>query len=67
MDEKIYPDAFHLHEALHMALFLAEAVEAQLVEHTYVKAQPQAAALANQAAETLQELYQLIGSQRDDI
>lgn len=67
MDEKIYPDAFHRHEALHMALFLAETVEAQLVEHTYVKAQPAAAALANRAAETLQELYRLIGSQRGDI
>lgn len=67
MDEKIYPDAFHKHEAMHMALFLAETVEAQLVDHLYVRSQPEAAALANKAAETLQELYQLIGAQKADI
>ena len=65
--EHNYIDHFHQHEAMHMSLFLAEAVEAQLVEHAYIKASPKCVALANKAAEALQELYQLIGQQKSEL
>jgi hypothetical protein len=67
MSEKIHPDAFHQHEALHMALFLAESVETQLVYHPYVQSVPEAAALADKAAEALQALYQLIGQKSSQV
>jgi len=57
-------DEFHLHEALHMSLFLAEAVEAQLVDHPFIQQNPDCLELAEKANATLSELYQLIGSHR---
>ncbi|MAL80286.1 MAG: hypothetical protein CMN55_14455 [Sneathiella sp.] len=56
------PDAFHQHEALHMALFLAESVESQLMENAFVRDHPDCRKLAEAANDTLFNLYQLIGS-----
>ena len=58
------PDEFQLHEALHMSLFLGEVVESQLIDHVFVKANPDCLELAEKANETLLKLYQLIGSKR---
>lgn len=55
-------DSFTRHEALHMALFLGEAVESQLLENPFVKNDKDCAALAEKAHGALLELYQLIGS-----
>ncbi|MFT6558338.1 hypothetical protein [Sneathiella sp.] len=59
------PDEFQLHEALHMSLFLGEAVESQLIAHTFVKANPDCLELAEKANDALLELYQLIGAKRE--
>lgn len=57
-------DEFHLHEALHMSLFLAEAIESQLIDHPFVEQNPECLELAEKANAALLELYQLIGSKR---
>ncbi|MEM8936696.1 MAG: hypothetical protein AAGC77_09845 [Pseudomonadota bacterium] len=59
-------DAFARHEVLHMSLFLAEAVEAQLMERPIIKANPTWSALAATANEALLDLYQAIGAASDE-
>lgn len=56
------PDSYACHEALHMSLFLAEAVETQLVQHMWVETDPRAQKMAEKASEILNDLYQYIGS-----
>lgn len=56
------PDSYTRHEALHMALFLAESVETQLVQNEWVETDPKAQKMADKAAELLHDLYQYIGS-----
>lgn len=56
------PDAFHQHEALHMALFLAESVESQLMENAFVLDNPKCRKLTEVANDALLDLYQLIGA-----
>ncbi len=56
------PDAFSRHEALHMSLFLAEAVEQQLALHPFVLSNPDCKVLADRAVEVLNELYQAVGA-----
>ncbi|MBU0799656.1 MAG: hypothetical protein KKA05_01505 [Alphaproteobacteria bacterium] len=56
------PDSYSRHEALHMALFLAESVETQLVQNEWVETDAGAQKLADKAAELLNDLYQYIGS-----
>lgn len=53
------------HEALHMSLFLCEAVGAQLLEHPAVAARPACAALAERAHDALWALYQALGADED--
>ena len=60
------PDSYSRHEALHMSLFLAEAVETQLTQHEWVESDPQALKLAQQAGDILHNLYQYIGSKHFD-
>jgi hypothetical protein len=55
-------DAFARHEALHMSLFLCEAVGAQLLEHPAVAARAEWTNLAEQAHDALWRLYQAIGA-----
>lgn len=55
-------NAILLHEALHMSLFLGEAVEKQLVEHPFITKNPDCLTLATNANEALLDLYQLIGN-----
>lgn len=54
-------DEFGRHEVLHMSLFLAGAVEEQLMDHEQVKSRPEWLALAETACRALNELYQAIG------
>lgn len=56
------PDKYHRHEALHMAIFLAESVEGQLVDNAFVKNDQECKALADKACELLHDLYQAIGA-----
>jgi hypothetical protein len=55
-------DAFARHEALHMSLFLCEAVGAQLLEHPAVATRAEWTALAEEAHDALWRLYQAIGA-----
>lgn len=56
------PDSYFRHEALHMASFLMDAVDRELMEHDYVKSEPDCRALAEKAHQALFDLYQLIGA-----
>lgn len=55
-------DAFGRHEVLHMSLFLAQAVEEQLLAHAQVQANPRWRELAERANDALLTLYQAIGA-----
>lgn len=57
------PGTYGCHEAMHMASFLAEAVNEQLVEHRAIAANQEWSALARSATETLMALYQKIGAE----
>jgi len=57
------PGTYGCHEALHMANYFAEAVEAQLAYHPAVILKPKWRKLADEAAEKLQQLYQEIGAE----
>ena len=50
-------DKFGLHEVMHMSLFLAEAVDEQLLEHEQVKSRPEWLALVETASDALHKLY----------
>ena len=54
-------DDYARHEALHMSLFLTNAVGTELMEHAAVKENDEWAALAEKAHEALFDLYQAIG------
>ena len=55
------PGTYGCHEALHMALFLAESVDEQLCEHPAIQLQPEWHKLAEEAFDKLYDLYQAIG------
>ena len=57
------PDEFIVHEALHMANFLAGCVGSELSDHPAVLANPQWLELATRAEDALHELYQAIGQE----
>jgi hypothetical protein len=59
--------SFGCHEALHMASFLAHAVEDQLCEHPAVALHPELRALADAACESLFALYQAIGARHFEV
>ncbi len=54
-------DDYGRHEALHMASFLENAVEVELVQHDAVKAEPEWLKLAEAARKALADLYLAIG------
>lgn len=56
-------DEFGRHEVLHMSLFLAAAVERELLDHGQVKSHPEWRALAQTACTALNDLYQAIGQE----
>lgn len=56
------PGTFGCHEALHMACFLMESVDRELLSHGAVITNPAWFALANQAFASLHALYQAIGA-----
>jgi hypothetical protein len=58
-------DAFGRHEVLHISLFLAQCVEAQLLDHAQVRANPHWTELAERANDALLALYQAIGAPDD--
>jgi hypothetical protein len=55
-------DKFGRHEVLHMSLFLAGAVERELLDHEQIRARPDWKALAETACTALNDLYQAIGA-----
>jgi hypothetical protein len=57
------PGSMGCHEALHMASFLASAVDQELREHPAIQANPEWLKLAETATEALADLYQKIGAQ----
>lgn len=57
------PGSMGCHEALHMASFLASAVDEELREHPAIQANPKWKALAETATDALIELYSAIGSE----
>ena len=54
---------FGRHEMLHMTLFLAGAVEEQLIDHEQVKSRPEWLALAKTACRALKDLNQAGGAE----
>jgi hypothetical protein len=56
-------DAFGRHEVLHMASFLANAVDSELLEHAQIRSNPEWKALADKAFNALFDLYQAIGQE----
>lgn len=57
------PGSHGCHEALHMASFLIDAVDEQLVGHPAIQANADWQKLATTALDALFELYQAIGKQ----
>lgn len=53
----------HNHEALHTACMFHDMVQNWLVEHPAINTNKKRVKLATKAADALQELYQLIGSE----
>ena len=51
-------DELHKHEVRHMSLFLAEAVENQLINHSYLKSKKDLLDKAKEANELLLDIYQ---------
>ena len=58
------PGSMACHEALHMCLFLANAVDEQLCVHESIRQNPEWLALAAKASEALADLHQTIAMQR---
>lgn len=56
------PGTMGCHEALHMASFLASAVDQELREHPAIQRNPEWLRLAETATEALADLYQKIGA-----
>lgn len=61
-EDQFKPGSFGCHEALHMAAFLEEAVDRQLLAHPAVAMNPEWFALAATAGKALAALYQAIGA-----
>lgn len=55
-------DAFSKHEVLHVAHLLATNVDAFLLEHPAVMANPRWQTLAERASDALNALYQQVGA-----
>ena len=55
------PGTMGCHEALHMASFLAGAIDEEILSHPAVKAIPEWKALAQQSFDAMAALYQKIG------
>lgn len=62
MIREFAPGSFGCHEALHMASFLANAVDRELCEHNAIKLVPKWHKKATRAAALLTSLYQDIGA-----
>ena len=62
-DENFKPGTFGCHEALHMASFLCDVVDRQLVEHEAIKQNKEWLKLAYQARAALIVLYNEIGKE----
>jgi hypothetical protein len=60
-DALFRPGTYGCHEAMHMALFFADSVDAQLVEHPSIKMNHQWLSMAERAREVLLDLYQAVG------
>ena len=54
-------DEFHAHEALDRASVMADMVEANLLNHPYIKAHPDVFKHVSKAVSELYTAYQLIG------
>ncbi len=54
-------DDFGRHEVLHMASFLANSVDSELLEHAQIQNNPEWKMLAERAFNSLFDLYQAIG------
>ena len=57
------PGSFGCHEALHMTIYLAEQIEAQLCDHPAIQLKPDWKKLADEACQKLNQLYQAIGQE----
>lgn len=51
-------DEFHIHEALHVSLLIAELVEKELVNHPAIKSDKELLSLAASANDCLLKIYQ---------
>jgi hypothetical protein len=60
-DDDFLPGSYGCHEALHMAAYLANAVQEELVEHLAVTQKQEWVQLALRAQQALSDLYQQIG------
>jgi hypothetical protein len=60
--EGFEPGTFGCHEALHMASFLAGAVDEELCNHPAIEQNPDWLKLARTAAQALADLHQKIGA-----
>ena len=58
---------FGRHEMLYMTLFLAGAVEEQLIDHEQVKSRPEWLALGKTACRALNDLYQAVGAEHTTV
>ncbi|WP_169979942.1 hypothetical protein [Tautonia rosea] len=61
--DRYKPGSFGCHELLDRTLILANAIEAQLLDHPSCVTNQEWYALAERAATALQELYQRIGAE----
>ena len=57
------PGSFGCHEAMHMAMVLAEQVEERLCDHPSIRMTPEWASMADRAQALLADLYQKIGAE----
>ena len=63
-DEPDYkPGSFGCHEALHMASYLAAAVDEELCDHPAIQLNPEWKKLAEEASDKLIALYNAIGKE----
>ena len=63
LKQNFYPGTFGCHEAMHMALVLAEMVGARLCDHPTIILSTRWSELAEKAEQALHALYQAMGEQ----
>jgi hypothetical protein len=57
------PGTMGCHEALHMASFLADAIDREILNHPAIEAVPEWKELAQRSLDAMADLYQKIGAE----